>query len=618
MTLPAPVDMPPTLNLPVPLLEALSYAVSIDDVLAAAAEWLPRVVGAEIGRLSFFDGARQIHRAYYGQLSDRYQDQRTDILPGSPHDRVMQTGLPVMLDQTDIAKEPGALFEWLLGRGVSVYMAVPLRYGDDILGIFSVCKRDPTPFSQAEQSYLVNYGRLVAVHAKHMQQLRNVARLAETDALTGVANRTRLMRVLEGPGHLQEPDSKGRVLGVLQIDLDHFKQVNDLLGHAVGDAVLRHAAQVMQAAVGPTDLVARTGGDEFVIVTRTDPGGRAIAALATKLSRTMRHPIQVDGVEARVGISIGIALATDADGGADRLIGNADMALYEVKRNGRGGARTFCDAMRADYERRVQLMSDLRDAVERQCFEPYFQPQVTMETGHFSGFEMLARWPHPTLGLVDPADFIELAAEAGLSEKIDHIVRSKGLNALRKLRDDGWDAPKMSFNASARTLDDPKLVKQLLQEVRALGLRPQDLVLEVREADLISLGSDKAFYHINALSHAGFDVELDDFGAGHAAMTNLGRLAISAVKLDESIIAPLPAPRADTILRAVIAMAKELGLGVVAEGVETAGQFAVLRQLGCDIAQGYGVSKPLPLDGLIRFMQGYGKAPVMLAQDMTG
>lgn len=604
---------PIAIRLPIAFIDALSQADGLEAVLLVGAQWLPQMFPVVRGSIGFYDENRLISHVAYSDGSVDPPFDISQIDDDSPRSRVLRSGNPVILRERDMQTSNIAALQALYDAGVRSMLIAPMLGGGRPVGVLSLACRADSDFTANQIEKLTGIGKFVAAQAQLMQQVRNAARLAETDGLTGLANRARLMRVLDGPQALHVPDAQGRVLGVLQIDLDHFKEVNDTLGHAVGDAILRHAATAMQRAAAPKDLVARVGGDEFVVVTRTDRAGRHLARLAHRIRRAAGQPHRIGDTEARVGVSIGTAVATEQDISADRLIGNADIALYEVKRRGRGGVRAFNSAMRAACERRIQLLSDMHLAVEQQRFEPHFQPQVSMQTGHFSGFEMLARWPHPTLGLVDPEDFIDLAVEAGLSDKIDKIVRAKGLRALRDLRNAGWHAPKMSFNASARTLGDPELVQQLLWEVLQQGLGPEDLVLEVRETDLIALGSDLAFDHINTLSAAGFDVELDDFGAGHAAMTNLGRLAISGVKLDRSIIAPLPDRRAKAILRAVIAMAKELGLGVVAEGVETAQQFATLRQLGCHIAQGFGVSKPLPLDGLIDFMQGYGQAPVTLA-----
>jgi diguanylate cyclase (GGDEF)-like protein len=567
-------------------------------------------VGADRGKIVHFDGNQQVYHHFQIDHTDRNWNR--DLSEEGAFS-ARQTGKPLFMNAEQMLATGLDAYEWLVQIGIRSYLSAPLKSGDATVGVISVAKYDDAGFTPYHAEYLMTFGRLVASQAGLMQQARHTARLAETDMLTGVANRARLMRVLNGPGALHEPDSAGRVIGALHIDLDHFKEVNDSLGHAVGDAILRHAADMMRAVVGPKDLVARTGGDEFVVITRSDPKGAHLQDLGEKIAAAVSTPIKEGDVVAQVGASIGTALAGPKDKTADRLIANADIALYQVKRAGRGGVRAYSTRMRAEAERRLRLLSDLHEAVKNQEFIPYFQPQVSMATGHFSGFETLARWRHPRHGIIDPANFIELSAEAGLSEQIDRIVREKGLVALRKLRDAGWNAPRMSFNAGARTLANRDLVQQLVSEVLTLDLDPGDLVVEVRETDLCGPMKEATRSNLAALSAAGFKIELDDFGAGFATLSTLTRMSISALKIDETVIAPLPGPEAETMVRAILALAAELGIQVVAEGVETPAQFAILRKLGCDFAQGFGVSKPMPLDGLIDFMEGYGQAPVDLA-----
>ncbi|MCG6903007.1 MAG: EAL domain-containing protein [Rhodobacter sp.] len=609
-----PVSSDPSIFVPVPFIDALSHANSIETVISVAADWLPRLIPAARSSIGFLDGDKLINSV---SRTDGMADpvfEKSRIWHLTWREKVLLAGTPVILDETAMRDARTEPLTKLLDSGIRSLAIAPMLGGEECVGTLSLGSREPDGISEDDALALVSFGRWIASQARLMQQARNTARLSETDTLTGLANRARLMRVLDGPGTLHKPDSEGNVIGVMHVDLDHFKQVNDTLGHGVGDAILRHAARAMQSTVSGKDLVARVGGDEFVIVTRTDPAGHHLANLATEITRAVSQPLRIGDVEARVGTSIGTAMSSGTVRSAERLIGNADIALYEVKRSGRGGVRAFAGEMRIACERRTRLLADLRDAVESRCFVPYFQPQVSMATGHFSGFEMLARWPHPSLGLIDPADFIELSAEAGLTDQIDSIVRAKGLAAIRQLRADGWDTPKMSFNASARTLGDPDLLDSLLWEVLQQGLAPEDLVVEVRETDLMAQGSEQAFTNINALSDAGFEVELDDFGSGYSAMSNLSRLSISAIKLDRSMISLLPDERAETVVRAIIAMAKELDLNVTAEGIETTAQYALIRGLGCDVAQGYGVSRPLPLHGLIAFMKGYGQAPIRLAE----
>jgi diguanylate cyclase (GGDEF)-like protein len=453
-----------------------------------------------------------------------------------------------------------------------------------------------------------------------LEQLRQTARLAETDALTGLANRARLMRVLarmqsDGQNGRGVIDDRGQVFGLLHLDLDYFKQINDRLGHAVGDAVLKQAAARMRSVLGPRDVAARVGGDEFVVLSRSDPKGVELQKLGQRLLNRLRQPMEAEGHALEVTASIGGAVATSARRDGEALIADADIALYEVKRAGRAGVRVFDETMRAASLARDALLDALRKYGTDDAFVPHFQPLVSLRTGLFSGFELLARWNHPERGPLNPAEFMDLVEEAGLTQQLDHTVRRKGLEALRDLREAGWAAPRMSFNASLPTLQDPNIVTRLMFELSALDLSPQDLAIELREDDIASLGLDLAEQQLQALRKAGFRVELDDYGAaGSASLELLATLPISALKLDASMAQILNAPRAGAVLGALVTMADALERPVVAKGVETPEQFARLRGLGCAHAQGHGISPPLPLEELVGFMSGYGQAPVNLAQ----
>ncbi len=330
-------DRPDQITLPVAFIEALSHADSIETVLSVGTEWLTRLIPSTRASLALVDGDRVIDKAARtdGRPDPDYDTGR--IVPNTPRARVMETGRPEFLN-ADTVREMGHVpVQRIFASGLGSMLLAPMLVGETAIGTLSVGAAEPDAFDQAHAARLIALGRWIAAQARLMQQLRRTAQLAETDPLTGLANRTRLMRVLAGPQALHRRDADGRVIGVIHIDLDHFKEMNDSFGHAVGDAILRTAANRMRAAVGNKDLVARIGGDEFLAVTRTDPAGRHIRALARRIADAVARPVQVDEIEARVGASIGIAVASAGDHSAERLIANADIALYEVKRSGRGG-----------------------------------------------------------------------------------------------------------------------------------------------------------------------------------------------------------------------------------------------------------------------------------------
>lgn len=596
------------LHIPYGFVDDLSHASSVEAVLEVGARWMPELLPCERSSICFLDSATltsRVHRA------DGLPDTGIDvsaIQEGTVRCQVLKDGAPKVFDYPEDHPDLHPEFKALHRDGFRCSIVSPMMCNGRVAGTLSCSSTTPGAYSAFETRRLVTYGKLISSKAKLMQAARDSVRQAETDRLTGLANRTRLMRVLQGPGKLNVPDSRGWILGVLHIDLDRFKEVNDMLGHAVGDMMLQHAAGIMTATVGPKDLVARIGGDEFIVVTRSDPRGAHIAALAQQLVTALTEPLLVDDLEVRVGASIGSALADDDSLHAERLISNADMALYEVKRNGRGGVQRFTGQMRDESARRSALMADLATAVDERAFEPYFQPFVSLKSGVCQGFELLARWPHPQRGLMDAQAFLDLAADMGILRQVDEIVRHKGLEALRMLRAEGWSKPWMALNISEPTLADPNLRERLLAELRGRALRPKDVTLEVCEADLRGLGRDRAFDRLEQLAFAGFSVGLDNFGAGLATSMTLSTVPIGTVKIDASLVALLPGERVERILRATVTMAHDLGMSVVAFGIDTPEQYATLRRLGCDAGQGAGISGPLSLPDLRAFLQSNAAA----------
>lgn len=420
----------------------------------------------------------------------------------------------------------------------------------------------------------------------------NLAHAANHDALTRLRNRRAIYEHLNA----ELPSTgKGDVSRcVMKIDLDLFKEVNDTLGHDAGDRLLVHVADILRATTRKQDIVGRIGGDEFVILLDDPPSLAMIRSLAQRITVAVAQPVTLNHAQCRIGASIGYTLATSGDATADQMLIEADLALYEAKRAGRGQAFAYSDALATEIEMRRQLFREIREALAQDQFEVYVQPQVYTETGEVYGCEILARWRHPQRGIVPPATFIAAAEEAQLVDQIDRIAVEKGLDFLEHANAQGIDLPTISINASPPTLRDVHLTDRLLQEVHARQLTPAHLTVEVLESTLIENDDDLALHTIDALSRAGFKVVLDDFGTGYASMSNLSRLKLDGIKLDQSLVKPVPDPRADSIISALVTLSRSLNMSVVAEGVETPAHYACVASLGCDVVQGYTVAKPMP------------------------
>lgn len=415
--------------------------------------------------------------------------------------------------------------------------------------------------------------------------------LANHDAMTGLFNRRALLASLSDK--LDRQSREGGVLGLLKIDLDFFKSVNDAHGHRAGDQVLAVVAERLLDAAGPEDVVARIGGDEFVVLVGDVGSVPGLKIAAETIITHLREPIATDAARCQIGASIGLTVTNARDATRDQLLLEADLALYEAKREGRCRVRVYSKLLQQEITSRRSLLTEIAQALENDEFDAYLQPQVDLATGELYGCEMLARWHHPKQGLVLPRVFLDAARQAGLLRQIDLAVTSRALDMLEMLRADGINLPRISVNACAETLRDPHYVDWLRQALCERLLKPDDLTVEILESTLIENDNDVVLRTVQGLTTLGIAVVLDDFGTGYATMATLSRLRLSGIKIDRSLIEPLPGDRARSIVAALVALSRNLDMKVVAEGVEAPRHFEAVEALGCDIVQGYGISRPM-------------------------
>jgi diguanylate cyclase (GGDEF)-like protein len=426
---------------------------------------------------------------------------------------------------------------------------------------------------------------VVAVHASAAQAMRH-EREALHDGLTGLANRELLQSRLSRMLHQARVDGTPGP-GLLLADLDHFKDINDGLGHHVGDALLVELAGRLESL--GQGLAARLGGDEFAVV--CDGGEEALQQLGDRVLAALQAPVDVHGLRLHVGASIGLVVAP-RDGDDDAvLLKNADIAMYEAKRD-RGRMSWYRPEYDVNSVERLQLLTDLREAIDQSQLGVVFQPQLELATGRVIGVEALVRWHHPVRGRVMPDAFIELAENSGLIGHVTTYVLDQSLLTLARLERKGH-LLQMSVNLSARHLSDLSLPGRIEEALVAHGIRPGRLTLEVTETGILSdpVRVDEVVGQLRAM---GVGIAVDDYGTGHASLSYLKRLAIDELKIDKSFVTEMTGNPSDLkIVRSTIALGHELGLRIVAEGVEDAATLEQLAAMGCDVAQGWSIGRPV-------------------------
>jgi diguanylate cyclase (GGDEF)-like protein/PAS domain S-box-containing protein len=425
---------------------------------------------------------------------------------------------------------------------------------------------------------------------------------ATHDALTGLPNRALFMRRLEDALDRSRKDDKYQV-SVLFIDLDRFKFVNDSLGHLIGDQLLIGIADRLRECMRPPDIVARLGGDEFMILVEGRYYSEKITRIADRIQRQFARPFDLYGQEVYSSASIGILRASEKHMTSEDVMRDADTAMYRAKRSGRSQHAVFDENMHAEARETLLLETDLRKAVERYEFEVEYQPIFSLTTGEIEGVEALARWYHPQLGEIQPSKFIPLAEETGLIDPLGELVLDKACTEIGRVYD-GVDnkSLKLSVNLSCRQFAQPFLVHQVKNILARTGFPATRLKLEITETVFFEY-QERAIEMLDQLRELGIDLDIDDFGTGYSNLSYLVRLPISTLKIDRVFVDPITEDGANTeIVRTIVAMAKNLGLKVIAEGIETRSQLEALKSLNCESGQGYLLSRPLSADELATFL----------------
>ncbi len=431
-----------------------------------------------------------------------------------------------------------------------------------------------------------------AMAFRDVRSLADSRRRALTDDLTGLPNRRAFYERLREA--LGEIDENGAGLAVMIIDLDRFKELNDTLGHHAGDLVLQRVGPRMRQTLRATDTLARLGGDDFGVLVESGADAQALLKIAEGITAALERPLQVDGLAIQVEASIGIARAPEHGTDVDVLIQRADVAMCEAKKS--GTHTEVYSPTRDEHSRdRLALMNELRAAITGGQLLLHYQPKANMETGQVVGVEALVRWQHPTRGLLQPAEFLPMAEQTGLMGSLSLRVLDSALCQAAEWSYAGLDLS-MAVNLSASNLEDSELATKVDRLLSRWGVPSDHLQLEITEsvlmADAVSAGEV-----MRALRELGVELSLDDFGTGYSSLAYLRHLQVDELKLDRSFVTDVDSEaKATQIVGSVVLLARELGLRVVAEGVETAEAWTALSGLGCDLAQGYFLARPLPAE----------------------
>jgi diguanylate cyclase (GGDEF)-like protein/PAS domain S-box-containing protein len=430
-----------------------------------------------------------------------------------------------------------------------------------------------------------------AKNAELQEAKERIEHNALHDPLTGIGNRRRLDIALEA---LSRRSERERIhFAVLHLDLDRFKQINDTLGHAAGDAMLVNASEILQRNVRSGDLVARIGGDEFVILVEDMREEEQLAALARRIIEEMRHPVDYQGFPCRCGVSIGIATASGQRIDARKMLINADVALYRAKNEGRNCYQFFTQDLHAEIITSKRMADDILVGLERGEFTAWYQPQFDARSFELTGAEALVRWNHPAKGTLAPDSFLKIAEELNVVQALDRIVLETALRDKYRWAARGLDVPRLSVNVSAKRLYDTGLYETL----KELPIGKGEIAFELVEAIFLDESANVVSQNLDRVKELGIEIEMDDFGTGHTSIVSLLKLQPKRLKIDRQLVQPiLDSPKERALVRSIIEIARSLGVETVAEGVETMEHAEMLATMGCDILQGYAFAKALPFE----------------------
>ncbi|MGG7567781.1 putative bifunctional diguanylate cyclase/phosphodiesterase [Rhodovulum sp. DZ06] len=504
-----------------------------------------------------------------------------------------------------------------------VLSAAMVYLGTVLVGLLigAVAGRDPYAWAVASYAlvycgflgqFTYRFGRMARERDKVVDDLSHavleletahdrISQLAYTDTVTGLPNRKAFFE------RLSREIDEGRRFAVLMLDLDRFKNVNDSYGHDAGDQLLAEVACRLRGRVPERDMVARLGGDEFAVLSLQE--GEALDALGARICAALAEPVLLEDIELHTGTSVGAALRPEDGDDPVSLMSKADIALGRVKETGRGRFQRFDAGLGKALDESNVIADALRAALGAGDVKVRYQPKIRLADGALSGVEALVRWTHPLLGPMSPDRFLPVAAERGMMREVTDGVLGTVLRDLAEWRSLGIATGPVAINLHPVDLKSPDALLTRLRRAREAGLSPADLIIEITEGCFVGRGGDSARLVLDSLTDLGFELSLDDFGTGHAALSHLRSLPVSEIKIDRSFVSGIvEEPHDRAIVAATLAIARGMRLRAVAEGIETEAQLEVLRELGAELGQGYYWARPLSSSELRAFAENRAAA----------
>lgn len=548
--------------------------------------------------------ARDTDAPNLAKMISWYADEFTHERIALPQELGNEWRQPRQVTVAEVDADSAPYKERFLAFGVQHVVIIPVVLNKELKGILLLGTDSKTELQGSRLQISIDIAGRLAVALASAEREEVLYRQAHFDELTGLPNRQLLNDRLEQ--HLMQARREDHNGAMLFVDLDRFKEINDVFGHSVGDTVLAQAAERILSEVRETDTVARLGGDEFVVVMPNLTGDNVIRATATRMLARLGEAFSAGGVEHFLGASIGIVLFPEDGGSVETLLKNADSAMYRAKEAGRSRFEFFSKKLNAESRRKIELERDLQVAVDGSQLDVHYQPQFNLDNGIICGAEALLRWKHGTLGSVSPTEFIQLAEDSGLIVDLGRWVIDQTCADLRSILDKGLHPGAMSINVSARQLRDTSFASDVLEALRRTDIHPGYLQLEITETT-VAENRDTAVSTLNFLRESGVQVAIDDFGTGYSSLSYLQQLPFDRIKIDKSFVELIgSSENSENICRTIIKMAQELGKESIAEGVETREQADFLIDNGCDSVQGYFYSYPLPRDEFRDFVERQG------------